>query len=87
MRLMSLLRNAAKHAGSWPPCSADGQMSAVRVINSSTQQCFAPLETQSSTCLDPDYPKVLITGGFLSFQFNGSLNVVVMTAFFPLCVI
>ncbi|XP_075868508.1 L-threonine 3-dehydrogenase, mitochondrial-like [Nelusetta ayraudi] len=70
MRLMPLLRNATKHVGSWPPSSVDGQMSAVRVINSSTQQCFAPLETQSSTCSDPDYPKVLITGGLGQLGFG-----------------
>lgn len=63
MRLISLLRSATKHVGSLPPCGTDGQMSAVRVVNSS-QQCFATLETQSATCSDPNSSKVLITGSF-----------------------
>lgn len=73
MRWMQLLRDAAKHAGSGPVCRVDGQISALPVISSSSQQCFAVLQTQSSTCTDPEYPKILITGWFLYIDiFNKS---------------
>lgn len=65
MRWMQLLRDAAKHAGSGPVCRVDGQISALPVISPSSQQCFAVLQTQSLTCTDPEYPKILVTGWFL----------------------